>query len=78
MDYKKIGKIYNFDGVNGFIITTDEEYLLTNKELKKDENYENGDIVYFIPSTIKFGNEITKIARHIEKKYTLSNQPKRN
>lgn len=68
MEYnnKSIGKIYGFDGEVGTIITRDDEYLFNLKNIKKAENIQDDTFVSFYPSTVKFGNELFKVAREIE------------
>ncbi len=63
---KKIGKIHDYDGEAGTIITPDNEYLFNNQNIKDKESIKNEDFVSFYPSTVKFGNEIFKVAREIE------------
>lgn len=68
MEYnnKTIGKIYDFDGEAGSIITIDNEYMFNTQNVKKANTIQNDAFVAFYPSTVKFGNEIIKIAREIE------------
>ena len=63
---KTIGKIYGFDGEAGSIITKDNEYIFNIQNIKNTDNIQNNTFVSFYPSTVKFGNEIFKIAREIE------------
>lgn len=63
---KSIGKVYDFDGEAGTIITPDKEYIFNVQQYKKPENAADQSIVSFYPSTIKFGNEIYNVAREIE------------
>lgn len=63
---KKIGRIYDYDGETGTIVTTDNEYLFNNQNIKNKEDIKNEDFVSFYPSTVKFGNEIFKVAHEIE------------
>ncbi len=63
---KSIGKIRDFDGEAGTIITTDKEFLFNRQQIKQLENSNNEGFVSFYPSTVKFGNEIYNVAREIE------------
>ena len=63
---KSIGKIRDFDGETGTIITTDKEFLFNRQQIKQLENSNNEGFVSFYPSTVKFGNEIYNVAREIE------------
>ena len=63
---KSIGKVYDFDGEAGTIITRDDEYLFNTNNISSQESLQNNSIVSFYPSTVKFGNEIFKVAREIE------------
>jgi len=63
---KSIGKVYDFDGEAGTIITPDNEYMFNVQQYKKPENAADQSIVSFYPSTVKFGNEIYNVAREIE------------
>ena len=64
---KSIGKVYDFDGEAGTIITPDKEYMFNIQQYKKPENAADQSFVSFYPSTVKFGNEIYNVAREIEK-----------
>jgi hypothetical protein len=68
MEYnnKMIGKVYGFDGEAGSIITRDDEYLFNLQNIKKIDNVQDDTLVSFYPSTVKFGNELYKIAREVE------------
>ena len=63
---KSIGKIRDFDGEAGTIITTDKEFLFNRQQIKQLENSNNEGFVSFYPRTVKFGNEIYNVAREIE------------
>lgn len=63
---KKIGKIHNFDGEAGIIITQEQEYIFNIQQFKNAQGIKNNVLVSFYPSTIRFGNEIFHIAREIE------------
>ena len=63
---KSIGKIHDFDGEAGTIITPDGEFMFNQKNIKNTKNIRDGELVSFYPSTVKFGNEIHKVAREIE------------
>ena len=63
-DYK-IGKVHDFDGFSGYIITDEYNYPFSKKELK--ENVNNGDIVSFVSNVVIFGNEKTYVAKAIRK-----------
>lgn len=66
MDYnslKQIGKVTDFDGEAGSIVTPDQEYLFYLSEVK--EPISPNELVSFYPNDIKFGNEIFHIARDI-------------
>ncbi len=66
MDYnslKQIGKVTDFDGEAGSIVTPDQEYLFYLSEVK--EPISPNELVSFYPSNIKFGNETFHIARDI-------------
>lgn len=67
MDYNKtIGKIYDFDGETGTIISNEKEFLFNLTNIYNQEHPKKNSLVSFYPSTIKFGNEIFNIAREIE------------
>ncbi len=65
----KIGKIHNYDGFAGEIITDEQTYIFNNKDF--DDSYEekitNGDLVEFIENTIKFADEHIIVAKNIKK-----------
>lgn len=63
---KNIGKIYDYDGETGTIITPNKEYIFNNKNIKRKDEIKNDDLVSFYPSTVKFGNEIFNVAHEIE------------
>lgn len=63
---KSIGKIRDFDGEAGTIITPDSEFMFNQKNVKGTEAIKAGDPVSFYPSTVKFGNETYQVAREIE------------
>ncbi len=66
MDYnslKQIGKVTDFDGEAGSIVTPDQEYLFYLSEVK--EPISPNELVSFYPDNIKFGNEIFPLARNI-------------
>ncbi len=63
---KTIGKIYEFDGEAGTIITKDSEYMFNSDNIKSTEVISPDEVVSFYPSTVKFGNEIYNVAREIE------------
>ena len=63
---KSIGKIYDFDGETGIVITPDKEYMFNINNINKPEAIHDESIVAFYPSTVKFGNEIFNVAREIE------------
>ena len=63
---KSIGKIYDFDGEAGTIITPENEYMFNVKNISSTENLQNEEVVSFYPSTVKFGNEVFNVAREIE------------
>lgn len=66
----KIGKIHDFNGETGYIITDEHNYPFSKKDI--DSNVDNGDIVMFIPNLVIFGEEKTYVAKFI-KKYDLEN-----
>ena len=68
MEYnnKMIGKVYGFDGEAGSIITRDDEYLFNLQNIKKIDNVQDDTLVSFYPSTVRFGNELYKVAREVE------------
>ena len=61
----KIGKIYKYNGENGYILTDNYEYPFSKKDVKYDAK--NGDIVTFIPNLFIFGEEKSYVARFIKK-----------
>lgn len=74
----KIGKITNYDGYAGNIVTEDDKYIFNINDFTEEEpNIQNGDIVNFIPNNVTFGNESTKVARFIEK-VEQKKEPKNN
>lgn len=62
---KTIGKIRDFDGEAGTIISQNGEYIFNIKNVKAGA-IQNNVFVYFYPSTVKFGNETFKVAREVE------------
>ena len=60
-----IGKIYNFNGFAGKIITENLEYPF-NKNNIFDE-IKNGDLVSFVVDYIEFGGEKIEFAKNIRK-----------
>lgn len=68
MEYnnKQIGKIYDFDGEAGTIVTHDTEFMFNIQNIKGTDNIQESTLVSFYPSTVKFGNEIFNVAREIE------------
>lgn len=60
-EVKAIGKIINYDGTCGEIITEKDKYLLFNENTK--EPVQNGDLVVFRPEQVK----TKKIAFFIKK-----------
>ncbi len=71
LNERKIGKIYDYDGVSGYIITNDLNYPFSNKDIYKDAK--NSDIVSFVPNLVVFGDEKVYVAKFIEK-YNLENE----
>ncbi len=65
-NYKKIGKIFDFDGETGTIVTDDGTYTFSLKDLNDFTVYK-GAIVTFVPNKVSFANETYDIARFIEK-----------
>ncbi len=63
---KKIGKIYEYDGEAGRIITQDDEFMFNKKELLTNSSPNNEEIVRFYASTVPFGSEIFNFAREVE------------
>lgn len=63
---KTLGKVYNFDGEAGTIITPDKEYIFNLNNIKNSNGIQNEEMVAFYPSTLRFGNETYNIAREIE------------
>ena len=61
---EEIGTVINFNGYTGRIKTDNEEYILLDNNIIKDEEINNGDIVIFIPEEI---NDVL-IARYVRKK----------
>lgn len=62
-DYE-IGKIYNFNGQYGSILTDKNEYKFNKKDVIG--NIKNNDLVEFIPNTVLFGNEKELVAKFIK------------
>lgn len=61
---KEIGKVTNYNGYDGTIISqAGEEYLLLNTQIKEEKSVEQGSLVIFVPETYK--NKV-KIARFVE------------
>lgn len=59
-----VGKVYNFNGEIGSIITDNNNY-----QFKKSDTFgliNNGDLVEFIPNTVIFGSEVILIAKFIK------------
>lgn len=65
-ELKSIGKIYNFDGETGTIVTKDKEYIFNTQQVKNPQEINDNTLVSFYPSTIRFGNETFYIAREVE------------
>lgn len=65
----KSGKVYNFDGFAGYIVTSDYQYPFNIDDYDGDNfgTLKDGDIVYFIENTFNFGNEVIKVAKFIVK-----------
>ena len=63
---KTIGKIYDFDGEAGTIITKDSEFLFNVQNVQQVDNIKDDIFVAFYPSTVRFGNETYNVAREIE------------
>lgn len=68
MEYnnKQIGKIYDFDGEAGTIVTRDTEFMFNIQNIKGTDSIQESTLVSFYPSTVKFGNEVFNVAREIE------------
>lgn len=67
----KNGKVYDYNGETGYIITDDFNYPFSKKDVYSEIH--NGDVVTFIPNLVVFGEEKTYVARFI-KKYSLENE----
>ena len=66
--YKKIGKIFDFDGETGTIISNDGTYYFSLKDLNDFTVYK-GTEVTFIPNKVTIANETYNMARFIEGYY---------
>lgn len=59
-----IGKIYNYNGQVGSILTDKNEYKFNKKDVIGF--IKNDDLVEFIPNTVLFGNEKELVAKFIK------------
>ncbi len=67
-DGEHIGKIYDFDGEAGTIVTDDSEYDFFKKDIQgEDKTLEKGDIVSFRINHFSFGDERLDIAKFVKK-----------
>ena len=62
---RQIGRIFDYNGQVGTIITIDNKYTFSKQDTK--DNLKKGDDVEFTPNTIVFGNETLLVAKFIEK-----------
>lgn len=60
---KQIGRVQRFDGYNGIIEVNGIEYLLLDKNIRKNEIVYINDMVVFVPEVI---NDV-KVARFVKK-----------
>jgi hypothetical protein len=76
-NYSKLqyGKVYEFDGEAGIIITDEGEYVFDKKDIRDNSYLEKGDVVIFRINHLPFGNEVIELAKFIKKE---DNKPKRN
>ncbi len=69
---EQIGKVLNFDGEAGTIITDTGQYTFSKKDISNDNFLEKGDVVTFRINNITFGNEVMKLAKFVKKNKTLN------
>jgi len=64
----KIGKIKDYDGFAGTIITEQQDYIFNKNDVEElnDENIQDGDLVTFAENTVTFGDEQIKVARFVK------------
>ncbi len=64
----KIGKIKDYDGFAGTIITEQQDYIFNKNDVEEldDDSIQDGDLVTFAENTVTFGDEQIKVARFVK------------
>ena len=64
----KIGKVKDYDGFAGTIITETEDFVFNKKDIETldEDSLQNGDVVTFSENTVVFGDEKVKVARFVK------------
>ena len=63
-----VGKVYDFDGETGTIVTDNGYYMFFKKDIIDDnKSLEPGDYVSFRVNHYPFGNTVTIIAKFVKK-----------
>ena len=64
---EQFGKIFSFDGEAGIIVTENNEYPFSIKDVYNKDDLVKGDIVTFRVNHLPFGNEVIDVAKFIKK-----------
>ena len=63
-----IGKIYEFDGEAGTIVTDNNAYMFFKKDIDGDFNsLKKGEVVSFRVNHYPFGDEVVTVAKFVKK-----------
>ena len=62
-----LGKVYDFDGEAGIIITNDKEYVFNKKDIMSDDLLVKGDVVSFRVNHLPFIDEVVEVAKFVKK-----------
>ncbi len=68
---EQFGKIYDYDGEAGIIVTDNEEYNFSKKDIVGDYDLTKGDIVTFRINHLPFGNEVIYLAKFIKREENI-------
>ena len=71
---EQLGKIYDFDGEAGIIVTDNKEYNFSKKDIVGDYDLDKGDIVTFRINHLPFGNEVISLAKFIKREDDIKRQ----